>query len=155
MYLSYFELHIYINFCIVVARYKEDLTRQSNYNSLHRQNSFDTIKSVGTDLYKEFHSVIENIEVYPRSMYRDLDKLIQSHKDEFKALVLNDQQQKIKRQQQKLKTKLKLVKRSEKKDELIYLCGTNDNCIPVENSDILLKFIDNGDYFLKAIVMLN
>ena len=53
-------------------------------------------------------------------------------------------------QQQKLTQNLKLVHHSEKKDELIYLCGTTDNCIPVENSDILLKFIDNREYMDRA-----
>ena len=50
----------------------------------------------------------------------------------------------------KLQDRLKSVRHSDKKEELIYICGNKENCLPVENSDLLLKFI-NGEGYANTI----
>jgi hypothetical protein len=83
------------------------------------------------------------------SHFEDFYNLLQKNAVDIKTIFAQNQKRQIQRlaqQQKKILSGLKQVHHSDKKEDLIYICGNTEKCRPVKNSDILLKFIDQKQY---------
>jgi hypothetical protein len=82
------------------------------------------------------------------SLYEEIEK----HRYEIEQYEAQSQRRRLDpkwhQRQQKIKSS---VNPSDKREELIYICGDTENCLPVENSDLLLKFMNVGKKYQSPI----